>query len=567
MSGSMDDFDSLDNRQHSSGDAMTPELEPLHRRILSDSEMWRSTLPDIAPLEEQVAMLSARLRERDSRLPRTYSTREEPIVFDTPNPVHVDTPSDTRSRSTTPRSGPRTLLAGGTALALVALFAIFFVALPHGGKTSGPGSSPSTAVKGTPTVAPAHSGTWLPLTHLSHLAGVPIVSPANPSVVYEDDHAHLRRSADGGKTWSDLPLPSDFPSGDSYTWLDLFVSPLDANTVWATANLVNPNNPTSCPFATTFAFTGGNALYGGSVPCQVQHVSTDGGTTWKLIKLPFAFMLGTNSADRMAGNVYFQYSAPPQAQGHLIYTMTDDGPLAASATDAHLAVSADGGATWQDASTRLTGAGHHVCTFGAVPVPTSSTVFAVTSDAGCGPDYSNSAQSLWRSDDAGAHWTQVTLPANRIVLSLAATGGARPTLYAAMPSLSGNSHAGITSAAATEIFASTDGGTTWHGAPAAGVPVHATTAGPMVTLSDGSIVQAFVVLTAQPSADGTTTFAFGRWRAGDSTWSQLSSLNLYGISQLLDVPPATGIGDMLWLSVLDSNLPSNMTYGVRTYTP
>lgn len=568
MSGSMNEFDSLEDMRTTSGDAIAPELEPLHRHLLADSAMWRTELPDIAPLERQVAALAARRGEHEPRLSHSYSTREPLIMPNAPNPVHVDLHSDTRLLpAAARRSAPHTMLAAGAALTLVALFAVFFVALPHGGKTSNPSTGPNTPTSGTPTGHPAHSGVWQPVASLTHAAGVPIVSPANPSVVYEVGHAHLRRSADGGKTWSALPLPSDFPSGDSYTWLDLFVSPLDANTVWATANLVNPNNPANCPFARPTVYTGGNALYSGYIPCQIQIVSTDGGQTWKRVQLSFAFMLGTTSSDMVAVSGFLQYSTAPQAQGHLIYMLTDDGPLAASAKAQHLAVSSDGGATWQDASAQLTGNGNYICSFTAVPNPTSSTVFAVTSDAGCGPDNSNSWRALWRSDDAGAHWTQETLPSSRLVLNLTTTGGSQPILYALMPSLSGNAHVGITSAAATDIYASTDGGVSWHAAPAAGAPANASTAGAPLALSDGSMVQAFYTQSSQPSPDGKTVIAFARWHAGSATWSELRPLSLYGISQLLDLPPATGIGDMLWLTMPDSNTPGNTTYSVVTYTP
>lgn len=585
MSGSRDDFDSLDdmrNHHASSGDAIDAipsEFASLHRRILSDSAAWRAGLPGIAALEEQVAALSAHPRESRSPTMRTYSTRENPLMLDRPDTHDLPETAKPGAGTTRPhtrqrldpvppgRSPLRNLLAAGAVVALIALFVVVFAVLPHSGNTShniGPGHG--TAVPATPTPGSVRSNKWQPVAGLTNTPGVPVIAPGNPNVVYEAASGKLRRSDDSGKTWSDLPIPTDFPAGDTYQWLDLFVSPLDAHTVWATANLVNPNNPTSCPFATPFAFTGGNALYGGSVPCQVQHVSTDGGKTWELVKPSFGFMLGTNSADMIAGNGYYQYSAAPQAQGSRLYTMTDNGPLAASATAAQLAMSEDGGKTWSDASAALTGAGQrYLCSFAATP--TGATVFAVTSGAGCGPDYSNSAQTLWRSDDAGANWRQVTLPANRIVLSLVATtAGGHSVVYAAMPSLSGNSHAGVTEAAPADIFASTNGGASWQTAPSAGVPSGAVTAGPLIGLSNGDVVQAFYVQPAQPSTDGKNTFVFARWHAGIVSWHELSRLNLYGISQLLDLAGPSG-GDTLWLSTPDGFNPGSITYSVQTSTP
>jgi hypothetical protein len=582
MSDSKDSFDSLTNPNLPGDDPLPPELEPLHRRVLQDSALWRSGLPGTEALARQVTSLSQRKPESRQF---SYRIREE---LQMPDPTHTELPqtAPTRPATVIPHAAharARGLVAGGAALVLVALFAAFFALLPHGGHTGMDGGAVSTHTTATATTATSRSGQWQPVASLTHTAGIPVISPVNAKVVYEIANGAVRRSADGGATWTNLPNPREFPAGDTAQWMDLFVSPFSADTLWTTANLTHPNGAINCPVGYPTAYTGGNSAQdggtvyeaampiGGSIPCQVQNVSTDGGHTWKLVKLSFAFMLGSASPDAGVFNFSDQYSATPQIQGNQIqnnrmYTLTSDGPLASSASGGHVAMSSDGGATWQDASAQLTSAGLDICDVAAVAV--GSTLFAVANANGCGIDGAT-APALWRSDDAGRHWRQVTLPPDRFIIRVMALGGpGQPTLYAQTASLS-HSHAANTAALPTDIFASTNGGQTWKQAPSQGVPAGVIGSGPMIVIGpeNGLIVPFFTQLnTANQLA-----YTFDKWDPGASTWVEMphSALSLSGVAQLqqLPVPSASGNEIAIWLTVPDSSDPQSSTYSVETYLP
>jgi hypothetical protein len=564
MSDSKDSFDSLTNPNTPGDDPLPPELEPLQQRVLQDSALWRASLPGTDVLTRQVTALSHRKLESRQL---SYRIREELQMQD---PTHTALPetAPTRPATVIPHAAHARatgLVAGGAALALVALFVAFFALLPHGGHSGKDGGLGPTHATATATTATRRSGQWQPVASLTHTAGMPVISPVNAKVVYEIANGTVRRSADGGATWANLPNPSDFPAGDTAQWMDLFVSPFSADTLWTTANLTHPNGAINCPVGYPTAYRGGTIaqgggtlyeaaiLLGGSIPCQVQNVSTDGGQTWKLVKLSFAFMLGSASPDAGVFNFYDQYSATPQIQGNQIqnnrmYTRTSDGPLASSASGGHVAMSSDGGATWQDASAQLTSAGLDICDVAAVGV--GSTLFAVANANGCGLDGAT-APSLWRSDDAGRHWHQVTLPPDRFVIRLIALGGPdQPTLYAQTASLS-HSHAANTAALPTDIFASTNGGQTWKQAPSQGVLAGVIGSGPMTVIgADNGLVVPFFT---QPNAANQLAYTFDKWDPGASAWVEMphSALSLYGSAQLqqLPVPSASGDGIAIWLTV------------------
>jgi photosystem II stability/assembly factor-like uncharacterized protein len=410
---------------------------------------------------------------------------------------------------------------------------------------------------------------------------VPVISPVNSKVVYEIANGTVRRSADRGATWINLPNPSDFPAGATPQWMDLFVSPFSADTLWTTANLTNPNGAINCPVGPPTAYSGGNIarvggnVYGpaipsgGSIPCQVQNVSTDGGHTWKLVKLSFAFMLGTASPDAGVFSLYDPYSATPEAQSDQIhntrmYTLTTDGPLAMSSSGGHMAMSSDGGLTWQDASAQLSSSGLDICDVAAVGV--GSTLLAVANSNGCSIEGAT-APSLWRSDDAGGHWHQVTLPPDRFVIRLIALGGPdQPTLYAQTAALS-HTHAANTAALPTDIFASTDGGQNWKQAPSQGVPAGVVGSGPMTVIgADNGLVVPFFT---QSNVGNQLAYTFDTWDPGASAWVEMphSSLSLYGIAQLQRLVVLSASGDTMpfWLTVPDSSNTQSSTYSVETY--
>jgi hypothetical protein len=450
----------------------------------------------------------------------------------------------------------------------VALFAALFLSLSHGGSGAGskPGATASTTGQApankTPTLQAQH-GSWQADPYLAHVPSLPVIAPTNPSVVYKANGAQLQRSADGGKTWSALATPADFPQGAQVSWLDVFVSPLNADTLWATADLTTATNGTlpNCPVPPPFAFVGGNVVASGSVPCQVQNVSTDGGKSWRLVKLGFAYMLGSANPDANLYNFYAQYSQIPQAQGTRLYSLTSDGPLASSADAGRLAASADGGKSWQPADGALASAGLHICDFAVVPGGHS--IYVVTADTGCAPEY-RASPALWRSNDGGAHWTQLALPAGRLVAALKVSGGATPTLYALLPTLSTQSHSVNTTVGPADVFASSDG-LKWTQAPAAGVPSDSNAPS---TISTTAIAQPDGSLLAPV---GGTTLVFYMWRPGAAAWLEQSRLNVVGAAALQQVPAAAaGAGSALWLVSADPAASLNQAtfaYSVETYQP
>ena len=602
MSDSKDSFDSLTdtttNSSTAGDDPLPPEIEPLHQRVLQDSALWRAGLPGTDALARQVTALAQRKPESRQL---SYRLREELQMQD---PIDPERPESAPARPATavphaaarPRNRAGGLVAGGATLVLVALFVAFFAVVPHGGQTGKLGGNGSDHATATATSATSRSSQWQPVKSLTHTAGLPVISPVNAKVVYEIANGSVRRSADGGATWTNLPNPSDFPAGDSAQWMDLFVSPLSADTLWTTANLTNPNGAINCPVGYPTADRGANvapssgALYGaaipsgsgnllgadmpqvphgGSIPCQVQNVSTDGGRTWTLVKLSFAFMLGSASPDAGVFNPFDPFSATPQIQGDQIhnphmYTLTSDGPLASTASGGHVALSSDGGLTWQDASAQLTAAGLDVCNMAAVAI--GSTLFAVANANGCAVDGAT-APSLWRSDDAGGHWQQVTLPPDRFVIRLIALGGPdQPTLYAQTVPLS-HSHAVNTEALPTDFFASTDGGKNWKQAPSQGVSTSVIGSGPMTVGGphDSLVVPFFTQL----SAANQLAYTFDQWDPAAATWVELphSALSLSGIAQLQALLVATTSGNesAFGLTVPDSANPQSSTYSVETY--
>jgi hypothetical protein len=585
--GSLDDprgdgLDSLDmlNHHQQADETLPPELDPLIRRIEADSVAWRAALPAPDALAQQVGALA---QQTSARRSVSYRIREESHMHDTHATGDTATARPATARAERAQPGRlRGILAGTAAVVVVALFAALFLTLtrgPHGGTHTPVAGQPTATARSTPTLAAQH-GVWRAIPTLAHTSAIPVVAPSNASVVYLAKGAQLQRSADGGKTWTALPAPSDVPQGAVISWLDVFVSPADANTLWATANLTTASGGTlpNCPVAPPFAFVGGAVVAGGSIPCQVQNVSTDGGQSWKLVKLSFAYMLGSASADAGMFDYGQTYSQMPQVQGDQLalrlYTLTSNGPLASSGNGPRLAVSSDGGQNWQPADTQLANAGLHVCSFAVAPG--SRTLFAVTADTGCSPDY-GATPVLWRSDDAGAHWTQKTLPSGRLVTAIAAGGGPTPQLYALMPMLSGQSHVVNTTVGPSDVFASDDGGATWHSAPAAGVPTSQnspTSASAAVTvLSDGSLLAPFTLVGAAageqtPNAGGQTTdvsVGLFTWKPGTTAWHEQSQLS---VGSVVTLQATQAAGDQaLWLVSVDTISNGTVSFSTEMYQP
>ncbi len=579
MSDDPGDGERLDRLNHSEAtdEAVQPDLAALIRRVEDDGAAWRASLPAVDAVAQRIAALDQQIPERRSP---SYRIREETLMQGQGH-TDVTRPPTTTFPEHPARGRLRGILAGTTAVLVVALFAALVLTLLPGarsGNHTGASGTPTAARthEATPTLAAQH-GVWQADPYLAHTQAIPVVAPSDANVVYMAKGTRLQRSGDGGKTWSTLATPGDFPQGAAVQWLDVFVSPIDAHTLWATADLTTASGSTlpNCPVAPPFAFVGGSVVAGGSVPCQVQNVSFDGGQSWKLVKLAFAYMLGSASADTNIFNYADQYSQTPQVQADQLalrlYTLTSNGPLASSGNGPRLAVSSDNGQSWQPADTQLASAGLRVCDFAAAPG--SRTLFAVTADTGCSPEY-RALPALWRSDDAGAHWTRKTLPGGRLVAAIAVGGGPTPTLYALMPALSGQTHAVNTTIGPSDVFASADEGATWRQAPAAGIPpssqnVPISTSAAVSVLSDGTLLAPFIVpdtaATGQVPAQRVVFFV---WKDGATAWQQQSRLDAFAVATLQSV--YTSSRDDLWLVTVDppaSLTASGLIFSVETYQP
>src|SRR5262249_6897042 len=160
------------------------------------------------------------------------------------------------------------------------------------------------------------------------------------------------------------------------------------------------------------------------------YYSADGAQTWHELKLPISNLLtgpyngivGTQALRPQGSRIYALISPPFVAQDHT--------PPAG-----RLVKSEDGGITWTPADAGLPTS---VGIADYMPAPTGNTIFVVSDRAdrfnsgvcqGClpPPDY-----KLWRSDDAGAHWAQISMLSYQYVNSLFVGqrgGSSAPALY------------------------------------------------------------------------------------------------------------------------------------------
>lgn len=416
-------------------------------------------------------------------------------------------------------------IRGVAAFVSLAVVVVLFVVLFRGFTTgrSANGTRPSsgwTPVASSAATPPPVTGRWATLPGLTNESVVPVIAPSNPSVVYEDlttDSAPaqitLRRSDDDGATWHTLPLPIRVPSAVDNS--SLAVSPLDASTVFLTLSLPQSEDPQLCQTAQP-SINGQNtlAVLSGSVHCSIQYYSTDSGQHWSQIHLPIQGAIGAG--------IYPEFLTSSSAnffhvQGQRLYSSLGganfNGVSLFSTNDTRIVSSSDGGKTWQLVDADLAASGQNICDY--MPTPTGATLFAITQVGQyCYSDTSSPAY-LWRSDDAGAHWTQVSLlPYLAYNLTLVERdGNATPLIYVRMP-ITAQYETVDTSSLPPALEVSADGGKTWQAAPTRGLPQGAArNFGPLGVLGDGSILKAFT------APDQTLTFY--AWKAGETAWQQI----------------------------------------------
>ena len=552
MSEHDDTHDSLSDMEFDQWLARQPG--DLLRRISADGAVWRRSLPTTDRLAGYARSLGdppggAPRANHHAREDRTMALDNAPTDPGAGPPVP---PTPTRGARF---HRARQVIAAVAALLVVALFASVFAAQSrHRGPGAGQ-ATPTATASATPTPTPLPPGAQLVAApRLSDLSGMPVFSTSNPHTVYVVNGARITRSDDDGAHWTTLPLPNNLPSGLVVAWVDLFVSPLDARTVYATANLTNPDNSqvTNCPAPLPMAHIGAKIARSGVVPCDVTEVSADGGATWGIVRLSGGLELGSASLAASELGQYDAYSASPVVQGHYIYTLAGYGPLASVAPD-RLLNSGDGGMTWGFSDTSLLAQGQAPCQYAATS--TGTTLFAVTtpSTTFCDPAYGEPTE-FWRSDDLGSTWRPETAPPGRAPLGLTISSGAQPILYLMAPAAA-QPHVGVSGATDADIFASADGGATWTRAPSAGVSATAGTApSAMTTLSDGTLVVAF---------DDAPIISLYTWRPGQGSWTKLAQIDNGRAPAALVNIPASG-HDALWLTVASGNTPQTATYTVYT---
>lgn len=431
----------------------------------------------------------------------------------------------------------RGFAAAAAMVATVAALIAVFINLAPG---HGSGTSVSVGTGGTDNVR----GHWVDLTALDYNPefasnDVPAIAPTNPLVVYETlarsnqshEAATMRRTDDGGKTWHTLPLPV---AADHVGHLGAAVSPRNPRMVFLT---VFDANAGDCPANRTQQNTEAG---GANVYCWLQYTSVDGGQHWTTTNLPLAN--GTHAGVLTSGNSTGTSSATLQALGGRLYA----GFRCADWSCSRLVTSVDGGLTWQFADAQIVAPGDNTCDYAASA--DGATLFAVTSAKDCG-GRAQTQVALWRSSDAGAHWTQVgALPTpnerGMVVTKDAASG--KQLLYATLPRTTGMNtdkmgfKSPVISADATDLKVSADGGKTWERAPSAGIPAGMKAlnydqgmVGMLGTLHDGSVVVEFISGAAHDPFAGGTLFA---WKRGDTKWRQIAPPLTQEIGSMLVIP-------------------------------
>lgn len=469
----MSDADNLsglgDDPTDKARDLRDAELEA---RIRTDGARWRDALPPTEALLAGVRQLSAMPHPP----PPLFDSREDTRVSNRIS-AHQAAFSSGPAALHTPRIGVRGVLAVLAALAIVAGFlGVLYSNHPSAGGST-PVSSPAHHATPTPSPTVVPQNAWVQPPALSQLDAIPILAPSDARVIYLGG-PHLRRSSDSGATWQTLPLPSDFPANSGYNWDDVFVSPTSANTVFATAHV---QVGATCPTLTKqSAHIGAQMLLGGSVPCDLQWVSQNGGQTWKPINVTISGRL-LGSADALR-HVSSTFSNAPQAQGSTLYSLAGYGPDAGF-PGFRIVKSTDNGVTWSAVDAQLNQAGLNICDYAADSA--TKTLYAVASSQACSWDQPPPIV-LWASTDGGAHWSRVTLPAQGLEEYMLVTSG---TLYLAIAVTSGQEHVGGGTLGATNFFASKDGGHTWKTSPATGVVSgQFANSGTMAALGDGIVV-------------------------------------------------------------------------------
>jgi photosystem II stability/assembly factor-like uncharacterized protein len=493
------------------------------------------------------------------------------------NPVNtIDASSNTnrsgipanRRRSATPL---RTLMAVAAAVVVVGLlgatFAIFARRLPS---TAGAKSTATSAAHPTSTATNATGWTAVDrLTVTTSLqSAAPAIAPSDPRIVYEvisGQQPKLRRTTDEGQTWQSFPLPVNNASA----LMQVYVSPLDPNVLvlhtdgtasqsqlcltQADSWNISQNQTQSHPIQPLADLAPNAPKSGGPAPCT-QFLSTNGGRSWTQTPSEFFDNIGVFSP--LNPGLFM-------VQDNRLYTYAihscQQPSSAVCSTTISLLVSVDGGRNWNPAPTPPS----REAFCGVGMAPTGAVMFAVMAPTigYCqGGNPSVAINTIWRSDDAGAHWAQVSQLQFSSVNSLVVVpngDAAFPTAYLATntmgtPTVTAN---GGTVPSKITFLMSQDGGKTWTHVPTSGIPAGWSGDGVIAQTNDGEVI-------AQFGPTGTVGTPLYSWKPGESRWHEIAPApTSSNILYYLATSSQQGNGNTLWAVAVSSN-GSATTYTV-----
>lgn len=539
-------------------DELPPELEGIQHDLLADATEWVRRVPPSARFNQRLRAVLP-LDEADDATASAQSPRETRTVHYVPHPQHAHSPHPTRLG---------TVLALVATVAVVALLAAVFATLHPGGMATKTTTRPGTP---TPTLPAPGPITTLPLrATYAGQPGIPVVAVSNPNVIYEFSDSTstpvLRRSDDGGASWHVLAYPS--APGAFVSNLLLAVNPADAANVFLQVALgYFPGQAGACR-----PVTPGEK----SVVCIGEYVSTDSGAHWSLMRYPVPGTLFPNGT-------FLDYdNGIVQAQGDRVYAALQyHNTEVQPASEVRILSSADHGMTWQLADTALAQQGLHICDF--VPAPTGATLFARTAAVCQGSGFTS--RQLWRSDDAGAHWRQVTpfaAPFNTIfnsftVASTPAAEGNQLIIYDGTQNQQTN---------VVTYYASLDGGMSWQPAPTTGLPAGAEGVWLPMRMGDGSLVVAFTTSASPVGPSPTAASTAGptptpsptpeaqqapghsitcyAWRPGSARWMPLTQPIAIGTLMPMNIFTTNGAQRVVTLTLYDS-ASGNPTYTIERF--
>jgi hypothetical protein len=411
-------------------------------------------------------------------------------------------------------------------------------------------ASTDARVVASPTAAALPS--WSVAPHLVDQPVPPVIAPSDPAVVYEagvlGDESGLitahsqrifRRSDDAGATWRDLSVPDGGLGGYTLDSLALWVDPANAQNVLATlARALPEQGQPACPTnrgAVAFARQAGAMAYtpaSGPAGCQLQYFSADGGAHWSELRFPVPGAI--SNGDSVWSDVDSQRGLRQlQSQGERLYTAIH---YRGQDILTRIMVSQDHGATWNLADGGLYGEDRGICEF--LAAPDAATLFATTGAPACDQLGPYGSITLWRSDDAGAHWMRLgPLPdtSGQLIGAFTSPGQADFALYIITEPVRGRGY--------QHAWASEDGGRGWQAAPDPGAAMF------LSEPHDGSFISVsslpYRAAQATPATAGTRTpssdatqdgQATRDWRPGQASWRPIARppLNVEDVAQIVD---------------------------------